>query len=58
MFETPYSMTEQLLEKEKFHKNKQTFEPACGNMAIMKVLHKNNYKGYGKKGFWISFASC
>lgn len=44
---TPYSMTEQFLKREYFDKNKKTFECACGNLAIMKVLHKQAYKGWG-----------
>ncbi len=37
---TPYSMTEQLLENEKFDYNKTVLEPACGEMAIVKILEK------------------
>jgi hypothetical protein len=40
-FETPYSMTEQLLENEKFDYNKEVGDFACGNYAIVKILrHK------------------
>lgn len=39
---TPYSMTEQLLENEKFDYNKTVLEPACGNGAINKILWKDN----------------
>jgi hypothetical protein len=39
-FETPYSMTEQLLENEKFNYNKEFGEPACGKKAIVKILDK------------------
>lgn len=37
-FETPYSMTEQFLEVEKFDYNKTVLEPASGDLAIFKVL--------------------
>lgn len=40
-FETPYSMTEQLLENEKFdYENKDCLECASGNNAIVNVLSK------------------
>lgn len=45
-FETPYSMTEQLLENEKFDYDKDVLEPACGNGAIINVL-SNNFKDIG-----------
>ncbi len=35
---TPYSMTEQLLENEKFDYRKEIYECACGKNAIVKVL--------------------
>ena len=38
-FETPYSMTWQLLENEKFDYNKSILEPACGNGAIVDILN-------------------
>lgn len=41
-YETPYSMTEQLLEHEKFDYKKLVLEPACGKGAITKIL-KNNF---------------
>lgn len=41
LFQTPYSMTEQLLEKEKFTEN--IHEPCCGRNAIVDVLKKYNY---------------
>jgi hypothetical protein len=37
---TPYSMTEQLLENEKFDYYKSVLEPACGAGAILKVINK------------------
>lgn len=40
-YETPYSLTELLLEKETMIGN--ILEPACGNGAIVKVLKKNGY---------------
>lgn len=39
-YETPYSMTRQLLELELFNYGKCVLEPACGNGAIVKVLQK------------------
>jgi len=39
-YQTPYSMTEQLLENEKFDYNKKIREPACGKGAIRKILKK------------------
>jgi hypothetical protein len=39
-FETPKSMTNQLLENEKFDYNKTVLEPACGNRAIRDILYK------------------
>lgn len=35
---TPYSMTKQLLENERFDYNKKFLDPACGKYAIVKVL--------------------
>lgn len=40
-YETPYSMTEQLLEAELFDRTKTILEPACGEKAIVKVLNEN-----------------
>ncbi len=37
-FETPYSMTEQLFEVEKFNFRKTVLEPAAGNGAITEIL--------------------
>jgi hypothetical protein len=39
-YQTPYSMTAQLLEKEFFDPNKSVLEPATGEGAIIKVLEK------------------
>jgi hypothetical protein len=41
-YETPYSMTRQLLEVENF--NGTILEPACGNGAIVNVLFNGNIK--------------
>jgi hypothetical protein len=47
MYSTPYSVTEQLLENEKFDYNKSILEPACGKDAISNILYKYfNYKLY------------
>lgn len=40
-YQTPYSMTEQLLEYENFDYNKGVLECACGNGAIQKILNRN-----------------
>lgn len=41
---TPYSMTEQFLELENFHRHWQILEPACGEMeAIINILDKNKF---------------
>lgn len=40
-YQTPYSMTEQLLEHEEFDYNKEVFEPASGEGAIVKILIAN-----------------
>lgn len=37
-FETPYSMTDQFMEREKFKYNSTCIEPACGNGAISKRI--------------------
>jgi hypothetical protein len=37
-FETPYSMTDQFMELEKFKYNSTCIEPACGNGAISKRI--------------------
>lgn len=39
-YETPYSMTRQLLEVEKFDYRKMCFEMACGNGAQVKILEE------------------
>jgi hypothetical protein len=44
-YQTPYSMTEQLLKKEDFNKNKWIFEPCAGEFgegAILKVLQEKH----------------
>lgn len=43
-YETPYSMTEQLLSAEKFPKEWVVLEPACGQGAIVKVLRKEGFR--------------
>lgn len=40
-FDTPYSMTHQLLEVERFNRKLSTLEPACGNYAIADVLENH-----------------
>lgn len=37
-YETPYSMTRHLFEVEEFGRDKICLEPACGNLAMVKVL--------------------
>lgn len=41
-YETPYSLTRLLLEKEKLEGT--VLEPACGELAIVKVLKENGYQ--------------
>ena len=41
LYQTPYSMTRKLLEKESFDYNKSVLEPCCGNNAIVKILKEN-----------------
>jgi len=43
-YETPYSMTRHLLERESFDKTLSVCEPACGDGAMTKVMKE--------KGFW------
>jgi hypothetical protein len=43
-YETPYSMTQQLLDAHPIPKDSLIVEPACGNYAIIEVLNKNGYK--------------
>jgi hypothetical protein len=43
LFETPYSMTEQLLEVEHFGKHVRILEPAAGNGAIEWVLRREGF---------------
>lgn len=38
-FETPYSMTDQFMELEKFDYNSTCIEPACGNSAISQRIY-------------------
>jgi hypothetical protein len=40
-YQTPLSVTKQLLENEKFDYSKTVLEPAAGRYAIVKVLNKN-----------------
>ncbi len=44
-YETPYSVTQQLLDHENFikHGSIKILEPACGNGAIINVLDNNNF---------------
>jgi len=39
-YQTHYSITEQLLEVEEFDYDKTILEPACGKLAIVKILEK------------------
>ena len=39
-YQTPLSMTEQFLLRERFDRKKTVLEPACGKNAIVKVLNK------------------
>ena len=41
-YQTPYSMTEQLLQNEEFIGN--VLEPSCGKGAISKVLKEHNFE--------------
>jgi hypothetical protein len=43
IYETPYSITEQLIQAEHFNRNLSTLEPACGNGAITKVLRNKGF---------------
>lgn len=43
-YETPYSMTLQLLQHEKFLSSRNILEPSCGHGAISMVLHDNGYE--------------
>lgn len=42
-YETPYSITQQFLDVEHFDKQAITFEPACGDGAISRVLADNGF---------------
>ena len=42
-YETPYSITLQLLEAETFDSGLSTLEPACGGGAIARVLNKHGF---------------
>lgn len=44
LYETPYSMTTQLLEVERFSTWEPILEPACGNGAIVRPLEKAGFK--------------
>lgn len=45
-YETPYSMTQKLLDREQFFGT--ILEPSCGNGAIVKVLERNGYSVVSK----------
>lgn len=47
LYETPYSMTRQLLNVEHFSPGEMTLEPACGNGAIVRVLEEHGLKVFG-----------
>ncbi len=42
-YQTPYSMTKQLLDNEFFSRDAWVLEPACGNGAILKVLKESGF---------------
>jgi hypothetical protein len=42
-YETPYSITRHLLNREHFDTNLTVCEPACGNGAIVKVLMEKRF---------------
>jgi hypothetical protein len=44
LYETPYSITAQLLAAEPFDKSAPTLEPACGKGAITRVLEANGFE--------------
>ena len=46
-YETPYSITQQLLDHEPFALDRVTLEPACGDGAILRVLHRNGLIAWG-----------
>ena len=48
MYETPYSMTRQLLDVERFAPGEDTLEPACGNGAILDVLIEAGFDSWLK----------
>lgn len=50
-YQTPYSLTRKLLNREYFDKRKLILEPCCGKGAILKVL---NEKGYNCTGYDIN----
>lgn len=57
LYETPYSMVQQLLDVEPFDINAITLEPACGNGAILKVLRNNGFSlayGYDRERNFLS----
>lgn len=43
-YETPYSLTEQLLDVESFQESSPILEPACGNGAITRVLTRRGFE--------------
>ena len=42
-YQTPYSMTQQLLDLGIFRKDRPTLEPACGDNAMVDILIKNRF---------------
>lgn len=59
-YQTPYSMTLQLIETGELYDCKTLLEPACGNNAIVKFLienlnHKFSMSAYDINGKFISF---
>jgi len=47
-YETPYSMTQQFLNREKRYLPNKIFEPCCGGKAIVKVLMNNGFRVVAK----------
>lgn len=57
-YETPFSITEQLLTNESFDKSTAVLEPACGAGAIVKVLQKHGFSvtHFDKETDFLKFA--
>lgn len=57
-YETPFSITEQLVTNESFDKSAAILEPACGAGAIVKVLQKHGFSvtHFDKETDFLKFA--